>query len=233
MPDSLGRRSAEFASEVQASLNGVLPGDVSIVAVSMDAGDRYSVRPSSGSVPIHVDGEYLADLRLLMFLSLDHTGRYLKTLRSDLAIHSVLDRTPLLRLEFRSDMHTAPIAHWQIHAERGAFSHLLARAHAHRPELVARPHDLSSLHLPVGGKRFRPCLEDLLEFLVVECGVDTREGWQAAIHQGRASWRRRQLASAVRDIPEEAARSLREAGWEVPPPDSGSRQARQQTLSAW
>lgn len=115
-------------------------------------------------------------------------------------------------------MTSAPIAHWQLHAERGAFTHLLSRAHAHRPRLVGRPHDLSSLHFPVGGERFRPCLEDLLEFLVTECGVDCREGWQDVVRAGRERWRRRQLASAARDVPDLAARVLTELGWTVAPP---------------
>jgi hypothetical protein len=31
---------------------------------------------------------------------------------------------------------------------------------------------MRELHFPVGGPRFRPCLEDVLEMLVVELGVD-------------------------------------------------------------
>lgn len=189
----------------------------------MDGVDRYIVQPAGAStaerrIPVHVDGEHLADLGVSLYLDMDRTGTYLKTVRSDVTLHSVLDRTPLLRLEYRADMHTDPIAHWQIHAERGAFSHLLARAHAHRPDRVGKPHDLSSLHLPVGGERFRPCLEDVLQFLVVDCGVDHHDDWREAVCLGRENWRRRQLGSAVRDVPSEAARVLRELGWCVEEP---------------
>jgi hypothetical protein len=222
---SLEERSARFAGEVQATLDGVLPSDRQIISRRYESSDRYIVRPVGETVagrriPLFVHGEHLADLSISLYLDLDRTGRYLKTVRSDLAVHSVLDRNPLVRLEYRADMRTAPSAHWQIHAERGAFSHLLGRAHARRPDRVPKPHDLSSLHLPVCGERFRPCLEDLLQFLVLDCGVDHHAQWEDTLRAGREQWRRRQLGSAVRDVPSEAARVLRELGWEVTAPAS-------------
>jgi hypothetical protein len=164
---------------------------------------------------------HLADFAMTIYLDMDRSGTYLKAVGSALMLmlSSTLDRTPLLRLEYRADMHSDPIAHWQFHAERGAFSHLLTRAHAHRPGRVGKPHDLSSVHLPVGGERFRPCLEDFLQLLVVDCGVDSQEGWETAIKDGRESWRRRQLGSAVRDVPSEAVRVLTELGWSCSPPE--------------
>jgi hypothetical protein len=129
---------------------------------------------------------------------------------------SVLDRTPLIRLEYRADMVNVPCCHWQIHAERGAFTHLLAAAHG--LGRVKKPHDLSALHIPVGGERFRPCLEDVLQFLVEDCGVDSVDGYSDVLNEGRTSWRTKQLASVVRDFPEEAARVLRDLQWQVNPP---------------
>jgi hypothetical protein len=122
-PRSLGEHSAEFALEVQAGLDGVLPGERKIVSRKAPVGERYIVRPEGETVaerrmPIYVDGDHLADLGLSLYLDLDRTARYLKTVRSDITLHSVLDRTPLVRLDYRADMRTAPIAHWQFHAER-------------------------------------------------------------------------------------------------------------------
>lgn len=217
---SLEEGSRAFAQEVQDTLNAVLVGDFEIVSRRVEGRDRYIVQPRDGQpIPICVDGSHLADLVVAIFLDLDRTGRYLKAVRSDFKLNSTLDRTPLLRLEYLADMRKEPIAHWQFHAERGAFSQLLARAHAHRPEQVKKPHDLSSVHLPVGGERFRPCLEDFLQVLVVDCGIDCRTGWEETLRRGRESWRRRQLGSVVRDVPSEAVRVLREMGWECTPPE--------------
>jgi hypothetical protein len=213
---SLEEASARFASTVQTTLDGVLPGERRIISRRAPDVERYVVGPEAREgVALFVGGERLATLSVSMFLSLDRSQRYLKTVRSDMVVKSVLDRTPLIRLDYRADMTTAPMAHWQVHAERGAFSHLLARAHAQDPSRVDKPHELSSLHIPVGGERFRPCLEDLLQFLVQECGVDSVEGWRDAVERGRRTWRRRQLRATIRDAQADAAEVLRELGWAV------------------
>jgi hypothetical protein len=216
--ESLEEQSVRFATELQETLDGVLPGERRVISQRSEAGDRYVVRPEGKSVPLYVDGQHLADLLPVIFLQLDRVGEYLKAVRSDFEIRSVLDSRPLVRLDYRADMNRAPVAHWQVYAERGAFSHLLARAHAVDANRVRKPHDLSSLHFPIGGERFRPCLEDLLQFLVEECGVDKLPGWTEMLQKGRESWRRRQLGAIVRDAQLEAAATLRRYGWTVEPP---------------
>lgn len=216
---SLEDASARFATEIQETLDGVLPGTRTIVSRRSEDGTRFLVQPEERrGLALLVGGECLAQLSLTIYLGLDRTGRYLKAVRSDFVVSSVLDRTPLIRLDYRNDMTTAAVAHWQVHAERGAFSHLLARAHAMDTSRVGKPHELSSLHIPVGGERYRPCLEDLLHFLVQECGVDRHDEWLAVVEEGRERWRRRQLASAVRDAPAYAATVLQELGWTLEPP---------------
>lgn len=218
----LHARAAEFAQQVQDTISAVLPGEFQIVSIS-HAG-RYVVRPagdeaSKQHIPLFVDGEQLAMLGVQVYLGLDSSGNYLKAWRSKIAVHSTLDRTPLVRQEFDAMVsESAPLAHWHVHADRGALSHLLGRAHAVRPDVVKKPHDMSSLHFPVGGERFRPCMEDVLEFLVREFGVDHKGSWQDAIREGRQRWRRMQFRSTVRDLQDEAADVLRRHGWTVEPP---------------
>ena len=118
--------------------------------------------------------------------------------------------------EFDDKMHTAPIAHWQFHAERGAFSHLLGYALAAGKKV--KPHSLSSLHFPVGGARMRPGVDDLLEFLVKECAFDSVPGWRNAIVESRARYRTIQARTVARDMQVEVADVLRSAGWTVTPP---------------
>jgi hypothetical protein len=55
-----------------------------------------------------------------------------------------------------------------------------------------------------------------------ESGVDTARGWQKVVNEGRERWRLIQLASAVRDCPEEAAPVLREFEYNVDRSASGS-----------
>lgn len=176
---------------------------------------------------IHVAGQPSVRLLLRLGLRPDSTGEFIAVTKSVLGLTSVLDRTPLFRLEYDESLHTAPKAHWQVHAERGALSHLLTLG-GHD-----RPHQLAALHLPVGGTRMRPGIEDFLQFAVDELGVDARPGYAAILEAGRERWRRRQIATLVRDVPDEAVRVLRRLGYTVELPGDGPGPVRQATLGSW
>lgn len=137
-----------------------------------------------------------------------------------------LDRTPVLRFDYVRDATSTPGAHIQVHAHRGALSHLLSRAG--HPDA----HDMSHLHVPVGGPRFRPSLEDVLQFLVAECRFDHVRGWRRAIDVGREEWRRIQACAVARDFPQEAAETLRRLGYSVTAPTLEP-EASQRALLIW
>jgi hypothetical protein len=84
-----------------------------------------------------------------------------------------------------------PAAHLQVVATSAAFDELCGRLH--------RGAELARLHFPVGGRRFRPCLEDVVEMLIVEGLAAPRDGWEQAIEEHRILYRRIQLKAAVRD----------------------------------
>jgi hypothetical protein len=90
--------------------------------------------------------------------------------------------------------------------------------------------DASELHFPVGGRRFRPTLVDVLEMLMVEFGIRCTDGWQDAIAESRVRYREMQLRAAVRDAPREAERELTSLGykvaWEGPGPETGGNASR-------
>ena len=125
---------------------------------------------------------------------------------------------PLLRFEYQEAMTSTPPAHFHVHAERGAFSAVLTKAHGRTsgPRSAAR---LSSLHLPLGGPHFRTGLADFVEFLIEECGVDARPGWRIAVHEYRRDWRRDEAAATARQFPAETADALRALGWRVDAPE--------------
>jgi hypothetical protein len=70
-------------------------------------------------------------------------------------------------------------AHSALAGSRRAGScELPSWAHLRDSSRVAKPHDFSCLHFPLGGERFRPCMEDVIQFLVHDCGVDALPGWK-------------------------------------------------------
>lgn len=52
---------------------------------------------------------------------------------------------------------------------------------------------------PASTSPFRPSLEDVLEFAIVDLGVDAVDEWRQAVDEGRRRWRAVQLRSAIRD----------------------------------
>jgi len=48
-------------------------------------------------------------------------------------------------------------------------------------ERLEMSRSLEKLHFPVGGRRYRPALEDIVEFLIAEGYVQHREGWREVI----------------------------------------------------
>ncbi len=230
--------SGQFAAEIQTLITRCFDTSLEVRAIHATDGRRFIVQFYSEDVesvplPLKVGGEELASLGMSYLLGFDRSGKHLKTVSNYFVIKSVLDRTPLFRFEYRNDHHTAPIAHWQIHAERGALSHLLAHAWQRAPRKHPEPHLLSSLHLPVGGERNRPCLEDVIQFLIEECGVDRLPTWRDAVESGREVWRRRQLKATVRDAPVDAAAQLVEMGYLVKPPEGGQPDDNEDVLRQW
>jgi hypothetical protein len=131
---------------------------------------------------------------------------------------------PLFRYEYlRHPGNDVPCAHLQVHGHRDEFLFMLVAGDRARPAQRQRSGSVPRLcefHFPLGGHRFRPCIEDVLQALVLEFGVDTVDGWRTAVLEGRESWRRTQLKSAVRDAPADAAEVLGALGWDVTPPVS-------------
>lgn len=180
-----------------------------------------------GGVPLHVKGVPLAWLRVTYSCRPDSTGKHLAVDGSKFWLVSTKDRSPLIRFEYEYDARTTPHSHIHVHAERGTLSHLLTRTRRDRA------HDMSALHLPTGGSRFRPDLEDVVQFLIAECGVDKVAGWKQAVKERRAEWRAIQTRAAVRAMAPVAAEELRVAGYTVIPPEDGEPHLGRKARWAW
>ena len=225
----------KFAGEVQDLLDdvlpapGVLPEDRQIQVDLSAKGKRYEVRPNAegGRVALFKNSKPIAYLRVSFHCAADTPEEYLAVERSDFEFGDVKSRTPIARVDFMRRAHTVPACHWNIHAERGTASRLLALGNP------GHPAEFSKLHFPVGGPRMRPCLEDFLQFVIHEFKVDRRSGAREAIAAGRERWRRRQIATLVRDAPDAAAEALESFGYTVTPPADGPKPPNTAKLRAW
>ena len=99
-----------------------------------------------------------------------------------------------------------PAAHLHVYGSTNELEGLIAP-----PDVRAKK--VSDLHIPVGGRRFRPSLEDLIEFCIVEDLVKPRPNWDEVVEESRNTYRRKQFAAAVRRSPDDAIRTLHKIGW--------------------
>jgi hypothetical protein len=226
----LTEESRVFSDKVGHLLNRCFPNVPDMRVSPLD--ERVSIRPDgqtdkTAGIPLCAGGQHLAWLRIHFSCRPDEQRRYLAIDNATFWIVSTKDRSPLFRFEFCYDSHRAPHSHIQVHAERGALTHLLTRT-GH-----GRPHEMSALHLPTGGSRFRPNLEDVIQFLITECGVDALEGWESAVEESRAEWRAIQTKAVTRAMPAEAAEALRLIGYTVTPPPEGDPEPGRKARFAW
>lgn len=176
--------------------------------------DGISVR----RIPVLIDGQERLQLDISYRLSWDHRGRFLRVLNSHIKVYPAHRTDCLWRFAYLNDPNTKPTAHLHVHAHRDEVVHLMT-AGRKSPVRSGRQaqfrYGMADLHFPMGGDRFRPCLEDVLQMLLVEFGIDAEPGAPRALEDGRQRWRHRQVAAATRDDPEAAAAALRDLGYQV------------------
>lgn len=222
--NSLRTQVYEFAGRIQklltttvaehAQITGVLLTSTSAIVGHLVTKDE----PQAQHFPlIKAPGARQCEMLVSFLLELDDSGDYLMSTSSVFAVavrgRDGEGRTPMFHMDYeREKADGYPEAHLQLHGDLPALRLLQEGTDTNRP--------LDKLHFPVGGRRFRPALEDVVEFLIVEKLVKGRMGWQSVVEASRKTFYEIQLKAAVRRTPEPAAAALRQIlGWKVEAPD--------------
>ena len=210
-PDPLESRVREFAEDVLSRVLICLEGEPKPDELRIDAspdGKRFTF---SYRQTLHATagGQVVGMLQLDYALGADRSGKHLAVHVSTFQLRDARGKKPIVRVEYLRDPQRVPCSHIHVHAESGLFTQLLAATGHDSPAAV------QSVHIPTGGDRFRPCVEDFIEFLISECRVAGRSGWREEVVRGRELWRELQTAAAVRDWPEVAIRELERLGLTV------------------
>lgn len=217
-------QAQEFAARLEEMIRATVPGTPSIRAQENARTGRIRISPvdvadplAQVRLPLYADGVELATWSFVMFAEGSADG-FLKIDQLRMALTPAFEDAPLVRLEYEARSTSPPVSHWQFHAERGSLSFILARTHreGRRRDI---PMSLSALHFATGGRRFRPGVEDFLQFLIQECRFDAHPPWKASLEDNRELARRFQVRTIARDCPAEVAEVLKERGWRVEPPD--------------
>lgn len=175
------------------------PGVVGWVGFGIRKSDPFARNP----IPLK-RGRAKATCFLTLFhtVGLDEDG-YLYATHTSYAIRTEPDPSSpaLLRYEYdRDPNHSYPNPHFHVPGSSDALAVLNSR--------TGQSKKLEDLHFPLGGRRFRPTLEDLIEFLVEEGFVKAARDWRDELEAHRDLWLRRQLQAAVRRDPDAAQQAL-------------------------
>lgn len=211
--DHLQRPARDFAGKIQQLLNSTICSNVRINTVVSRPGTALighrltRRRLLSEPIPVRRDGRAKPHcwLDLSYTLCLDDHPNYLAVQTSFFAVLAPDgDRTPLCHFDYERDKPDGyPEAHVQVYG----------RSLALERWRLADGRGLEKLHFPTGGRRFRPTLEDVVDFLAAERLVPPlTDAGRHAVEAGREEFRRIQLRAAIRRDMETARQAVSDFG---------------------
>ena len=220
---ALKARADQFAAELSRTVQSVAGPLVTFKADVDTEGERLeaAIRQAGDGIPLTRDGEVILTLEVAMWLIPDHEFSFLKVRTSRFRVFPADETKPVFRYEFEAEFESGdrlPAAHVQFHGSHPELERAMHNTARGRLRGRQTEPEVSRLHFPVGGSRFRPCLEDVLEMLIHEFEVDPEPNKSAALQalaDGRRRWRTMQLRAAIRDDHETAAGYLREMGYAI------------------
>ena len=222
MVESLEVQARRFAGNISDLLNKTVTHGIR-VSVLRDAKGRGIIgagisQKRSVSLPIPIapsGGKAVVYLYLLHSYELDPEGVYLTMTKSTMSLYTsqeMKDDQLIVGIDYtRNPGNQFPGAHLHVFGRRDDLDTIYLGS-------TRKARQLRDLHLPVGGKRFRPTLEDIVEFMVTEEMVVPKPGWEEVVQEHRDRWEALQLKAAVRRNPQDAAAALRADGWMVSAP---------------
>lgn len=214
------RKAGEFAAQVNHTLKAFLGCDHNLMHVDASGGRVVVKTVESEGLVLNVRGLPVFRLGARYYCELNQGNKYLAVEGSVFTVFHLAITEPMFRYDFiRRPKGDIPSAHINMHGESKALSQAMEDSGQNKRTNRRRKGGFgpvpSQLHLPLGGPRFRPALEDVLEMLVVEFGIDCALGWQSSLREGRSLWRDTQLRAAISDNPGAAVEAIQEMGYKV------------------
>ena len=197
----LDERANEFAAHLQL-IGKLIDPEFSLSTQKVTKGDLPLKRLSGR---IYVDRLLFIRFDYEVFLD-SETGSLTVNESTFSVTRGAKNSEPLARWDYiRSPRSNIPCAHIQVHAHRDEWTHALllgghhSRRSRRRIKNEARTPRIADVHFPVGGRRFRPCLEEILLFVIDEFGAQCTPEARATLEQGMREWEENQLKAVVRD----------------------------------
>lgn len=235
--DRIRQLSHQFQTELSTTVNETLGREDALTNFLLRATETRVSLTTNRPIELFIDGEHQLNLLITYWLSLSSDSQFLAVDTSSFKVLTLEENDqfgPIVTFDYMRQPRSSdvPTSHLNLHTQNDSTLRALAlsgssrRAKNRRRKAaksfdkgrsVRSPHGAEGdIHIPLGGARFRPCLEDVLEMLIVEFGVDhNKNSWKRTLSEGRKRWRKHQLLAAVKDNPTTAAERLRELGYDV------------------
>ncbi|MXW43074.1 MAG: hypothetical protein F4138_05840 [Acidimicrobiia bacterium] len=221
--DNLEAQARQFASDISDLLNNTVTQGIRISTATTPGGRAVIERsvtaqdPKPDPISISSTGKKaVVFLYLLHSYEFDPENIYLTMTQSTMSLYTsaaMHDDQLVVGIDYaRNPKNQFPGAHLHVAGNRDDLDTIYLGDKRKTRKLL-------DLHFPVGGKRFLPNLEDLVEFMVTEKMVKPHPGWKQEVKTHRARWETIQLKAAVRRNQQDAAATLREAGWIINSPE--------------
>ncbi len=170
------------------------------------------LKPSGAPVPLRLRGakEKFA-LWVIFTFDLDPSSGKLRTVKNHFELQHA-DAEMIISYDYnREPTNKYSDPHIHLPGKARAIKRML--------KVIGREKDkIEDLHFPVGSALFRLCLEDLIEFLILEGIVPGRPGWEVALKDSRDAFHKIQAGAVAREWPETVAKELVATGWDVAAP---------------
>lgn len=183
--------------------------------VTIDQSDQLGI-------PLKVDNEVVFRLLVSYRCNWQSGQHFFAVEQSSFTLRIENVNEPLVHFDYvREAGASIPVAHVNVHAHRDELVYAMMNASRNRGKtrskqsLSGKIPRIATLHIPMGGHRFRPSLEDILQMMILEFGIDRGKNAQSAIDAGRQHFRSIQVSAAVSDDAPIAAESLRRLGYTV------------------
>lgn len=215
-----------FATNISAVLLGTLPHiDPEPLRILLDSQDRHITlrQLDPQGLPLFVGDDCVLRLKIAYRCAWNKHREFLAVDECNYTVLPSSLTEPIFRYHYRRNSGGGlPTAHLHVHGHRDeALALMLGGRDRGRVKERLRGLQsgkfprLSRLHFPLGGPRFRPGLEDVLEMLRVEFEIEALDTASTALSEGRAVYRQMQLATAIGDDPLTAAAELERLGFTI------------------
>jgi hypothetical protein len=222
-PFDLEKKSREFKTELDELLNCTVCKGISLKSVPSTMPERTVVgyritkvnQDVTEGIPIMIGSDPRFCPGLSIRLAPDDQPQHLMVTSSVMILATAADVADesnlLLHYDYERGNEIYLEAPLQVCASSDAWREAGRR-------LDGKERLLEGLHLPVDDRRFRPTLEDVVEFLIREQLAEAHSGWEKVLEKSRRGFRDKQLKAAVRRRQEVAIAELERLGYRVKPP---------------